>query len=303
MLFTTTTHPAMVIILQNSFSSLSEKQSAHIVLLSKVTSFLNRARFSRSGFFLYIQRLLVRLLYRHKTVGFDGLVFRVHQTGEYISRKLILFHGFEKAEIAHLCSLAKKGDTVVDVGANIGFYTIYFSKAVGPQGTVLAFEPDPENIKLLRENVKLNRCTNVKIFPFALGNADTTEKLFLCSENKGYQSLADLAHTGQYIEIGVKEARTALAGYNPTIAKIDVEGAEPLVWQGMDVKPPNILFEFVPSQIRALGNDPCKFLESIAQDGYKLYLFDADQLVPVTPEKMTNLADSTGADYNMFAQK
>ncbi len=252
---------------------------------------------------LSVQRLLVRLLYRYDTVTFDGLIFRVHPSGEYISRKFILFHGFEKSEVAHLCALAKKGDTVVDVGANIGLYTIYLSKAVGPQGMVLAFEPDPENVKLLRENVRLNNCANVKIFPYALGNVDKAERLFLCNENKGYQSFADLAQTGNYIDISVKKASKALADYHPAIAKIDVEGAEPLVWQGMDEKPPSILFEFVPSQIRALGNDPYMFLKSIVQEGYRLYLFNDGQLVPISPEEMTHLADSTGADYNIFAQK
>jgi FkbM family methyltransferase len=69
-----------------------------------------------------------------------------------------------------------KNDVVVDVGANIGLYTLFASKKVGPAGKVLAFEPDESNLHVLMQNVKLNKCENVTVFPFALGseNGDKT---------------------------------------------------------------------------------------------------------------------------------
>ncbi|MBU5574844.1 MAG: FkbM family methyltransferase [Candidatus Aenigmarchaeota archaeon] len=57
----------------------------------------------------------------------------------------------------------KKGDIVIDAGAYIGLFTLYASKKVGKNGLVIAYEPDPENYKNLLENIKLNKCKNVKL--------------------------------------------------------------------------------------------------------------------------------------------
>ncbi|MEM3406001.1 MAG: FkbM family methyltransferase [Candidatus Pacearchaeota archaeon] len=59
--------------------------------------------------------------------------------------------------------ILKKGDIVIDAGAYIGLFTLYASKKVGKNGLVIAYEPDPENYKNLLENIKLNKCKNVKL--------------------------------------------------------------------------------------------------------------------------------------------
>jgi FkbM family methyltransferase len=277
-------------------------KSCYVVCLAKISSVLSRTPFVRSKLILRMQKALLSICCRDNTVSIGDFVFRIHSDGEFIAKKLILFKGYEKEEISYICSIVKHGDTVVDVGANIGLYTVYLSRAVGATGTVLCFEPDPANLELLEDNIKLNSCENVKVFPFALGSAASTQKLYLCDENKGYQSLADLAHTGKYIEIAVEKASDALKGYQPSVMKIDVEGAEPLVWEGMDEPPPYILFEFVPSQIRALDNDPLLFLETLVAEGYRLRVFDNGKLVGTTPQEMTSLADRTGKDYNIVAE-
>ncbi len=63
----------------------------------------------------------------------------------------------------------RRGDSVVDAGANIGSYSLRYSKMVGEDGRVTAFEPDPENRRILRWNVRLNNARNVNVRGEALG--------------------------------------------------------------------------------------------------------------------------------------
>ena len=271
--------------------------------LSKASLVLRKTPLSRSKLMFRLQSFFVSSFYRKNTVEIDNYIFTIHSGSEFIAKKLILFSGYEKEEISLLYYLVKPGDTVVDIGANIGLYTVYLSKAVGENGRVLAFEPDPDNLLLLNENIRLNHCDNIIVFPLALGASASTQRLYLCDENKGYQSFADLAQSGKSIEIEVKKASDFIDNYYPTIVKIDVEGAEPLVWKGMKYKPPYLLFEFVPAQIRALGNDPLTFLKTLVTEGYSLQRVENSQLISVTPETMTELAEGTGKDYNIIAQK
>jgi FkbM family methyltransferase len=72
-------------------------------------------------------------------------------------------YGSWEPELTELvCKTVKSGFTVIDIGAHIGYYTLLFSRLVGPTGHVVAFEPVPKNFEFLSENLKLNSCTNVE---------------------------------------------------------------------------------------------------------------------------------------------
>lgn len=80
------------------------------------------------------------------------------------------------------------GDTVFDVGSNFGAFAIVASRAVGPSGRVLAFEPSPEAFQRLSENLERNHCENVEAHPFAIGGQSGTAELFE-HEKSAYNSL------------------------------------------------------------------------------------------------------------------
>jgi FkbM family methyltransferase len=82
---------------------------------------------------------------------------------------------YEPRYVSVLRSLVNAGDTVWDIGANIGFYSVLFSAWVGRHGRVIAYEPDPANLKLLRRNLDLNACQNVVVRPVALSNSSGSE--------------------------------------------------------------------------------------------------------------------------------
>jgi FkbM family methyltransferase len=273
-------------------------------IIGKATDILRNTPLRKSAFLIKFQENLLLLFYKKETVKVGEFDVKIHSPTEIIGKKLVLEGGFETEEIAFLCSLAQPGDTVVDVGANIGLYTLHMSRAVSPTGKVFAFEPDPENLAILRENIKINHCDNVTVVPVALGASSSRMTLFTCDENKGFQSFANLVDSKKSIEVEVQRADDILKDHSLSVMKIDVEGAEPMVWQGMGTnKPQNLLFEFVPWQQRAVGNDPLQFLRALVSEGYTLFQLDGANLISVTPEEMTARAEKTGIDYNLFAKR
>lgn len=246
-------------------------------------------------------RVVMPLRYPTRTVRVEGFRVRVHRVGEWIARQLITNGSYEQHEIRALCELVQPGDTALDIGANIGLHTLYLSRAVGPTGAVHAFEPDPENLALLRRNVERNGCTNVVIHPYGLSSESGVQTLYVCKGNKGYQSLARMEWSTSEIAIELRRGSDVLRGVHPTVMKLDVEGAEPKVLAGFDDWPPAIVFEFVPAQLRSMGEDPIVFLQTLVDRGYSLELLTAEGREATTPTTMTALADASGADYNIVA--
>lgn len=200
---------------------------------------------------------------------------------QVIAKKLFLYGAFEQREIELLCSFVRPGDCVLDVGANIGLYSLALSRAVGPHGRVVAVEPDPDNLALLRRNLRSNACGNVTVVEEALGDGARTVHLYGSRENCGGLSTADILGVGADSAIPVRMRRgdSVLAdiGAEPRVAKIDVEGAEPLVLAGLgDRLPQVLLFEFVPWQLRAAGHDPVAFLHQLTSLGYRLAVVDPE---------------------------
>lgn len=75
---------------------------------------------------------------------------------------------FYREEFSALRSLVSEGDTIFDVGAHVGLHATLFSRWVGEDGRILAFEPVPDTVWRLRETLALNRCGNVQVFQLAL---------------------------------------------------------------------------------------------------------------------------------------
>ena len=127
------------------------------------------------------------------------------------------------------------GATVVDVGANIGYNTVYAARRVGPTGRVVAIEPAADNLAVLRDNLLANRIENVVVQPVAAGRAHEVRDLFLRGEISAVNSLFP---ESVYAEVtGVEQVRVAplddLVEVDPDLVKIDVEGAELDVLAGM----------------------------------------------------------------------
>ena len=107
------------------------------------------------------------------------------------SLSLSIDGAYGKLETDLIKESVQQGDVVLDLGANIGYYTLIFARLVGPQGRVFAFEPDPENFRLLERNVKENHYTNVVAINKAVSNKTERLKLYLSDDNKADHRIYD----------------------------------------------------------------------------------------------------------------
>ena len=127
------------------------------------------------------------------------------------------------------------GATVVDVGANIGYNTVYLARRVGARGRVVAIEPAADNVRVLRENVRANALANVAIHAVAAGPTREVRDLFLRGETSAVNSLFQesvyAAVTGVE-KVEVVPLDEVVDGQADFI-KIDVEGAELDALEGM----------------------------------------------------------------------
>lgn len=149
--------------------------------------------------------------------------------------------------------IVRPGDTVFDVGANVGFFTLLAARLAGPTGQVLAFEPVPGNVSTIRRNLRLNQNTNVEICQAAVGERNGHAELVL-ADHSGGAALAsvpkppDARGSIQVKKVTLDEVIASRKFPPPNVVKIDVEGAELQVLQGMtntlnDLRPV-VLLEF-----------------------------------------------------------
>lgn len=132
---------------------------------------------------------------------------------------------------------ARLGDTVLDVGSNVGLFAVLLGKSVGPAGTVIAFEPVQECYEHLLDNVKLNGLINVRVYNVALGDTNDRMKLNLGPENGDATLVARPNQTGRgFAIVEVVRGDSFLQAQRlpaPRLVKVDVEGFEYSVLQGL----------------------------------------------------------------------
>ncbi len=206
----------------------------------------------------------------------------------------------------------KAGQTVVDVGANIGYYTLLAARLVGPEGKVYAFEPDPTNFALLQKNVEANGYTNVVLSTHALSHRNTKAKLYLNPANRGDHRIYDSGVGRETVPIDTVTLDSYLGKKTGRVdfIKMDIQGAEPLALEGMKKtikanKGLKLITEFSPDSIKLCGSDPKKYLTTLQALGFKLSeVSEKDRkLSPLTPAQLLKRDWSNGAYTNLFGSK
>ncbi len=199
-----------------------------------------------------------------------------------IPPSLIVLGVWEPGTTTLIKKLIQTNMTVVDIGANIGYYTLIAAYLVGPHGKVYAFEPEPNNFNLLNKNVQVNKYNNVVTVCKAVADRVSISKMILHPTGHGAHKLLT---TNNAHETTVSVEVTTLDKFFKDIkkpidvVKIDVEGFEPAVVDGMRniiKQNPNIklLLEFHPRIIQQCGYSPKDFLTDIEHYGFKMFYID-----------------------------
>lgn len=183
--------------------------------------------------------LVGRLLRRMLRVLPEGQIVRVLQGPLRGARWIIgaATHGcwlgsYEADKQARFVATLRPGGTVMDVGANVGFYTLLAARYVGEKGAVLAVEPNERNISFLRRHVALNLAANVTVVGAAAGGTDGTARF-----SPGVHALmGHLTEDGsETVVLRSLDSLQQELGLRPvSVMKIDVEGAEAEVLAGAE---------------------------------------------------------------------
>jgi FkbM family methyltransferase len=197
---------------------------------------------------------------------------------------------YEADEIRYMRSVLKPGDTAIDAGAHIGFFTMQMAALVGPTGRVYAFEPYDGNADLLERSIQENRFADrVDFRRSAVGAAtgDATLTFPVETLNTGGAYLlreGTSALTGNQKKVVPVVALDDLPIRRPVrFVKMDVEGAEPQVMKGaatlLRTDRPVVLSELHPTQLeRASGISPDAFLSAMRELGYQAHLIEHGQV-------------------------
>jgi FkbM family methyltransferase len=130
------------------------------------------------------------------------------------------------AERRLLRRLVRPGQSVADVGANIGYYALLFSEIVGPAGRIACIEPEPDNLVELRRNVEDNRLPQTDVFPVAVGASAGTVSL-----RAGINGSVMDDGSGE-VQVPLRTLDELLVDRRVDFIKIDVEGYEGHVLDG-----------------------------------------------------------------------
>jgi FkbM family methyltransferase len=204
-------------------------------------------------------------------------------------------HYYEPITSLVLRELARPGVTFIDVGANIGFYSLLLSLCE-PQLKVIAFEPNPKNYRLLKANVSVNDLLRVKCEPLALSDADGPGLLHLSASDMSASLHADFDfHPTKTVEVETTTLDNYLARNKmecPLVIKLDAEGHEESVLKGaretLDSLRPDIITEVALNY----GSETTALLR---EAGYHFYpitdrgLVEADALAPVVRDRFVFL--------------
>ena len=223
---------------------------------------------------------------------------------DYTQRK-IFYRSYEPAETRFVRRLLRQGDLVLDAGANVGFFTLLAARAVGPAGSVIAFEPVPANADALEVNLALNGYSQVRVVRAALGATSRQTQLGLDAPGTGT--------SGWYVRGGTHTATTVAqvrlddvvqSPRRARLLKADVEGMEPDVLAGAkrllaDAPPDRLLLEVNGQALARQGHTFRDLTKPLLEAGYRLaQLGVAGKLKWLEPSELVHVSSASAAPFD-----
>ena len=228
---------------------------------------------------------------------------------QWIGPHLLRYGVWEPFGTRVVQSLVKPGMTVVDVGANIGYYTLLCASLVGKRGRVVAFEPDPDNFRLLERNVRLNGCDQVVTVPKAVSSERGTTRLYLDAANRGAPSLRQSNVPVLRGSVEVETVRLddclndSMGTQSVDVLRIDAQGAEWQILTGatkvLDNASLDIVMEFWPVGLQNFGADPQQCLAWLERRGFHFAIIDEgnQRLRPATSRRVLDYCEAMKSQW------
>jgi len=242
--------------------------------------------------------------YRFVTVhGFEipSFTFAIHaDCDRFISTDIARDGVWEPFETKIFSSLCRPGDTVLDLGANIGWYSVLAAKILGGTGRVLAFEPDAANARLLEINAAVSdQHGTIQIFRTAVGDRDAEALFYKSDFNRGDHRLFSDGSSREAHPVPVTRLDSFFSGGQhklPDVVKSDTQGSEAKILKGaagLFAKGwrPIMILEFWPFGLTHSADDPMALWRTAIELGYSVFEISEGNrsLVDINEERLNIL--------------
>lgn len=197
--------------------------------------------------------------------------------------------GFESETLKRYSELIKKGDTILDIGANVGVFSLLGSKIVGETGKIYAFEPSKNTFDALSENIQLNNIKN--IYPQRLALSNTEGVIYLGTvENDALNFIDKNNVTGEAVDMLPLDKWLTINNLSKVnFIKIDIEGAELLCFKGatemLKNTPPIIIMECNEKWCKRFDYTVFDLLQFLHTFGYTFEQYEEAQWICFPPKK------------------
>ena len=216
--------------------------------------------------------------------------------GDNVIAPYIQSHGiWEPCEHEWLLQNVKNQNNCLNVGANVGYFTILMAILVGESGFVSALEPNKVLLPFLQKNIDIRALKNVRVYPYAAGSEQQKARFYINRRNYGDGRMFDPRITtggGDWQKFGFdrvpQKTKVQMVRVDDLhledidIVLIDTQGFDHLVLRGMtktiQKHPPKILTEFVPQWIEDLGENPVEVIKEYKSWGFKVESTDLPDL-------------------------
>lgn len=233
------------------------------------------------------------------------LQLRVHDDRDrYISRRLREEGVWEPFETSLLLALLRPGHVFLDVGANLGYFSLLAASVVGDQGRVFSFEPDPANYRLLLANAALNHLDHrITAVAAALAEDNGSGHLYLSEDNLGDHQVYRGDEPRSRVPITLYRGSEYLAGklQRLDLVKVDTQGSEYQVISGLmpllrNFKP-RLMVELTPHSLRLAGNSGRALIELLATLEQPMWIIDhtTGRLAPSSAPELALWCDNWDA--------
>jgi FkbM family methyltransferase len=209
----------------------------------------------------------------------------------------------DRAERRLLRSVLFPGAVVVDAGANIGIYSQFFSRCVGPTGVVHSFEPSPENFRRLQSATR--DCANVRLSQAAVGQRSERSKLYLSDKlNVDHRAYLSDRDSRRAIDIDIVALDNYFQpGQRVDLIKMDIQGYELQALRGAsrvlaDNPDAKLLLEFWPYGLKQAGANWLELVKALKKERKSLFEVTNHGLVPFRSESAT---ENPNWYVNLFA--
>jgi FkbM family methyltransferase len=238
----------------------------------------------------YIWLRLLRRIHPLNTINWHGKRLRIDLRDYYIGQSLYLYGEYEAEGQRLMKYMNLNGSVCLDIGANLGIYTLAMSDLVGKSGRVLSFEPEKHNFKLLQHNLNTNGTSNVNALQTAMGECEGVGRLAVASHNLGdHQVLREDSSNQPIQEVPITTVDAITQDLSDGVIKfikIDVQGYETYVIRGMITtlkRNPDaiLLIEISPAALKKKGSSVTELLTHFHELGLVGWEFHDYRISPI----------------------